>query len=172
MTTRSSLAATVAAIASLLACGSALAGSPLAQYSQLTGDPGYSLTYNNGVLATTKGAYPVQFSFQTGDAPAENLPAAFSLSARAEGAAYQITAFGHAYDAQDFTGAFRFVYTGTAPLMLGGQSYGAGDVLLAGTFSDAVLYGPDAGSTGAMTDSRFAGGAVDFTTGFPPTSAD
>ena len=120
------------------------------------------------------GAYPTEFSFQTAGLPAKNLAAAFTLSAMAEGAAYEITGFGHTYDAQNFTGSLqlrvqrdRTAHFGKPELRhrhrVAGGDFGRRD-----TVRTRLLV-----PTGSMSDSPvFAGGTVDFTFGFPQTSAD
>ncbi len=168
------LASTAGAIASLAICSSAFAA-PLAQYSQIPGDPGSSLTYTNGTLSTPTGGYATQFSFQAPGLPGGNLDANFVFQATGSGAAYQTSFMGEMFDVQPMTGTFSFTYTGSTPLTVGTHSYGTGTTLLAGTFTGSSLNGLDFGSTGSLTDSRLEGGYVNFTSGisqiqFGPTS--
>ena len=159
------LASTAGAIATLAISSSAFADAALAQYSQIPGDPGSSLTYTNGTLSTPTGGYATQFSFQAPGLPGGNLDANFVFQATGSGAAYQTSFMGAMFDVQPMTGSFSFTYTGSTPLMVGTHSYGAGTTLLAGTFIGSSLNGLDSGSTGSLTDSRLEGGYVNFTSG-------
>lgn len=148
-----------------LHAGRAYAASPLAQYGQLPGDPGYSLSFANGTLSTPTGGYETQFSFMNSSLPGGNLDADFHFTATQSGGAYQTTFMGNTYDVLPVSGNFSFVYDGSTPLVVDGKSYGAGTTLLAGTFSGASLNGVDTGSTGSLTNSRLEGGNLNFTSG-------
>jgi PEP-CTERM motif len=115
-----------------------------------------------GTLATP-GAVPVYFTFLNPTlASLANISALFTLSASTDQAA---THGASQVIQNDIAGSFSF--TSVNSFMVGGQSYAAGTLLLGGTFDDAVLSGPNGGSTGGVQDSRLSTppGTVVFTSG-------
>jgi len=156
-------------VASALAISSAAQAVTFADYSATSSDPNISWTQStnltSGALSTTGvgASANTYFSFLT---PAlsslSDLQALFALTATAPAVDPAQTGFGQIAQ-QDLSGSFSFVYTGSAPLVVGTHTYVTGADLLTGTFTGAEIIGPNCGSTGSVEDAIFSGGTVTLT---------
>ena len=63
-------------------------------------------------------------------------------------------------------GSFSFIYTGSAPLVIGGKTFSTGANLLSGTFANAVIVGQAGGTSGAMTASEISDGTISYSSDF------
>jgi len=156
-------------VASALAISTSAQAMTFADYSATSSDANISWTQStsltSGVLSTTGvgASAATYFSFLT---PAlsslADLPALFTLSASAPASDPAQTGLGQIAE-QNLSGTFSFIYTGSAPLVVGTHTYTTGANLLTGTFTGAEIIGPDFGSTGSVQDAIFSGGTVSFT---------
>ncbi|MHB8529924.1 MAG: PEPxxWA-CTERM sorting domain-containing protein [Caulobacteraceae bacterium] len=121
-------------------------------------------TKTTGSLSTTGvgDTASVYFSFLNPVlASLKNIAATFTLSASSNTAAFTDTSGDIVQPG--LGGTFSFVYSGLAPLTVGGHTYTTGTDLLSGDFSGAEIVG--SGSVGVAKDSILSGGNVTFTTG-------
>jgi PEP-CTERM motif len=63
-------------------------------------------------------------------------------------------------------GSFSFIYTGTTPLVVKGDTFTTGANLLSGTFADAAIGGATGAQSGVFLDDSNAMGTVTFTSDF------
>jgi len=156
-------------VASALAISASAHAMTFADYSATSSDPNISWTQStsltSGVLSTTGvgASADTDFSFLTPALSAlSDLPALFTLSASGSAVDPAQTGFGQVAE-QNLSGSFSFIYTGSAPLVVGTHTYLTGANLLSGAFTGAEIIGPNFGSTGSVQDAIFSGGTVSFT---------
>ena len=166
---RNTIVASMFGVASALAISTSAQAMTFADYSATSSDANISWTQStsltSGVLSTTGvgASAATYFSFLT---PAlsslADLPALFTLSASAPASDPAQTGLGQIAE-QNLSGTFSFIYTGSAPLVVGTHTYTTGANLLTGTFTGAEIIGPNFGSTSSVQDAIVTGGTVSFT---------
>ena len=153
----------------LCAAGSANAGT-FADFGPTTSDANLAWTStgpSSGALATIGAGVSadVYFSFlNPGVSSLHGLDAVFTLSAISSQGA---TLSGSGNLNQDnVNGTFSFIYSGAAPLVVGGQTYLTGANLLTGVYTGANLVGPAGGGTTSFQNSTLTGGLISYTSDF------
>jgi hypothetical protein len=122
-----------------------------------------------GNLTSIPGIAPTIFTFDLSPLSAfGDLQSTFSFAAHETAMASSGTIGGVTYVSAPFDGSFNFTYSGPT-VTKGGVTLTTGELLLGGTFTNAVFAARSGANGGALTDDSINGTVV-YTTGLPSTA--
>ena len=122
-----------------------------------------------GNLTSTPATAPTIFTFDLSPLSAfGDLQSTFNFSAHETAMASSGTVGGVSYVSAPFDGAFNFTYSGPT-VTKGGVTLTTGELLLGGTFTNAVFEARSGANGGALTDDSINGTVV-YTSGLPSTA--
>jgi hypothetical protein len=124
---------------------------------------GGSIYTISSASSTLPGTTQISFSFLQGQlSPVTNVLADFWLSATVTNSP-AVTAAGFKIEPL-ITGSFQIL--STSVITIGGHTFGAGSILLAGSFNEASIFGASGSTSGSFTSATSSGATITYTSDF------